>query len=206
MKKLIAGVVLSFSLVTAAHAAEAAKGNPEAGAQNAAVCAGCHGQGGKAPIQGTYPKLSGLGETYLFNQLRLIQSNKRQIAVMAGLLDGKSEQDLRDLAAYFNSQDMPIGQADPELVEAGQKLYRGGNMATNTAACVACHNPQGLGNEPAGFPRLSGQNPGYVEAQLKAYRAGERSTGAMSQIMMDVASRLTDEEIKAVASYVNGLN
>lgn len=202
MKKLIAGVVLGLGLVTSAYGA----GDPEAGKANAAVCAGCHGQGGQQPVMGEYPKLSGLGAVYIHRQLVNIQSGKRNVAQMAGILNGKSDQDLQDLAAYFDSQDMIIGKADPDLVDAGQKLFRGGNMASGVPACAGCHNPHGLGNGPAGFPRLSGQNPAYVVKQLKAYRSGERSTGAQSQIMMNVAARLTDAEIEAVASYVTGLH
>ncbi len=202
MKKLIAGVVLGFGLVTAAYGA----GDPEAGKANAAVCAGCHGQGGAQPIQPAYPKLSGLGEAYIFNQLKHIKEGERQVTEMTGILNEFSDQDLQDLAAYFDQQAMPIGQADPELVEKGEKLFRGGNLASGVAACAGCHNPQGLGNEPAGFPRLSGQHPDYVAKQLHAYRNAERSAGQTSQIMIDIASKLTDAEIDAVSSYVSGLH
>lgn len=202
MKKLIAGVVLGVSLSATAYGA----GDPEAGAANAAVCAGCHGQNGAAPVTPAYPKLSGLGEKYLHKQLVLIKNGDRQIAEMTGLLNNLSDQDLQDLAAYFDQQQMPIGKASPDLIDAGRKLYRGGNLASGIAACAGCHNPMGQGNDPAGFPRLSGQHAGYVEKQLKAYRTGERAGGAESQIMMDIAARLTDSEIKAVASYVSGLH
>ncbi|BES73490.1 c-type cytochrome [Marinobacter nanhaiticus D15-8W] len=202
MKKLIAGAVLGFCLATTAYG----DGDPEAGKANATVCAGCHGQGGAQPIQPVYPKLSGLGEAYLFTQLRHIKSGDRQIPEMTGLLDNMSEQDLQDLAAYFNQQQMPIGQANPELVEQGKELFRGGSLAKGIPACSGCHNPQGMGNEPAAFPRLSGQHADYVVKQLKAYRDGERSTGAMSQIMIDIAAKLSDDEMEAVASYVSGLH
>jgi cytochrome c553 len=202
MKRLIAGAVLAIGLATTAYGA----GDPEAGEAQAAVCAGCHGQGGAKPTQAVYPKLSGLGENYIFNQLRLIKSGEREIPVMAGLLDDKSEQDLRDLAAYFDQSQMPIGQADPELVNKGKQLYRGGDLASNLPACSGCHSPQGKGNEPAAFPRLSGQQPEYIAQQLKAYRGGERDTGSMSQIMIDIASKLSDRQIEALSSYVSGLH
>lgn len=202
MKKLIAGVVLGVALTAAAHGA----GDPQAGEQNAAVCAGCHGQGGQKPIMGAYPKLSGLGEKYLHNQLVAIQSGDRAIPEMTGLLDGKSDQELQDLAAYFDGQDMVVSQADPDLVDQGAALYRGGNMASGVPACAGCHNPRGLGNEPGGYPRLGGQNADYVTKQLQAYRDGARAVGANSAIMMDVAAKLTDAEIEAVANYVSGLN
>ena len=202
MKRLIAGVVLGVGLTAMAHGA----GDPAAGEQNAAVCAGCHGQGGAKPVMAVYPKLSGLGEKYLYNQLVDIKSGDRAIPEMTGLLNAMSDQDLQDLAAYFNSQEMVVGQANPDLVEQGQALYRGGNMASGVPACSGCHNPSGIGNEPAGYPALGGQTAEYVIKQLKAYRAGERAGGANAGIMMDVASKLTDAEIGAVASYVSGLN
>ncbi|WP_111496929.1 MULTISPECIES: c-type cytochrome [Marinobacter] len=202
MKQWIAAVFLGWGLVASAYA----DGDPQAGESKAAVCASCHGQSGAAPIQPAYPKLSGLGEAYLYRQLQHIKSGDRPIAEMTGLLDGMSEQDLQDLAAYYDQQQTPIGKADPELVARGEQLYRGGNLASGVPACAGCHSPQGMGNEPGGFPRLSGQHPEYVIQQLEAYRGGERNTGSMSQIMVDVASRLTDDEIRAVASYVSGLH
>ncbi|MBD3641320.1 MAG: cytochrome c4 [Marinobacter sp.] len=202
MKKLIAGVVLGVSLTTLAHGA----GDPQAGEQNAAVCAGCHGQGGQKPVMGVYPKLSGLGEKYLYDQLAAIKSGDRAIPEMTGLLDNMSEQDLQDLAAYFDSQDMIVSQANPDTIDQGAALYRGGNLATGVPACAGCHNPQGKGNEPGGYPALGGQNAEYVIKQLNAYRDGSRNTGANAAIMMDVAAKLTDAEIEAVANYVSGLN
>ena len=202
MKKLIAGVVLGVGLAAMAHGA----GDPQAGEANAAVCAGCHGAGGAKPIAGNYPKLSGLGEKYLYRQLVAVNEGERVIASMTGILDNRSDQELQDLAAYFDSQKMPIGQADPDLVDAGEALYRGGNMASGVPACAGCHSPNGKGNGPAGYPRLSGQNADYVAKQLKAYRDGERNTGQNAAIMMDVAAKLTDQEIEAVSSDVSGLN
>ena len=202
MKRLIAGVVLGVGLTAMAHGA----GDPAAGEQNAAVCAGCHGQGGAKPVMAVYPKLSGIGERYTYLQLVDIKNGDRSVPEMTGLLDAMSDQDLQDLAAYFNEQDMVVGQADPELVEQGQALFRGGNMASGVPACSGCHNPRGTGNEPAGYPALSGQTAEYVAKQLNAYRSGERAGGANAAIMMDVASKLTDAEIEAVANYVSGLN
>lgn len=202
MKRLIAGVVLGVSLTAVAHGA----GDPAAGEQKAAVCTSCHGQGGAKPIMGSYPKLSGLGEQYLFNQLTAIKSGDRAVPQMTGLLDAMSDQDLRNLAAYFDSQEMVVNQADPDLVDQGRALFRGGNMASGVPACSGCHNPRGQGNEPGGYPALGGQNAEYIAKQLKAYRDGTRAGTSNAQIMMDVAAKLTDAEIESVASYVSGLN
>src|SRR5690554_5693823 len=125
MKRLIAGVVLGVGLTAMAHGA----GDPAAGEQNAAVCASCHGQGGAKPIMAAYPKLSGIGERYTYLQLVDIKNGDRPVPEMTGMLDAMSDQDLQNLAAYFNQHDMVVAQADPELVEQGQALYRGGNMA-----------------------------------------------------------------------------
>ena len=201
MKKLIAGVVLGVGLSMTAHGA----GDPDAGETQAAACAACHGQAGPAPVMGVYPKLAGLGETYFYNQLVAIRDGDREIPEMTGQLDGKSDEDLRDLAAYFNQQEMPLGQANPELADQGEALYRGGNLASGVPACAACHNPQGKGNEPAGYPHLGGQSAEYVAKTLNDYRDASRG-GYKSQIMVDIASRLTDEEIEAVASYISGLH
>lgn len=202
MKRLIAGVVLGVGLTAMAHGA----GDPAAGEQNAAVCAACHGQGGAKPIMAVYPKLSGVGEKYLYRQLAAIKTGDRPIPEMTGLLDNMSDQDLWNLAAYFDEQEMVVGQADPELIDRGQALYRGGNMASGVPACAGCHSPNGAGNEPAGYPALGGQTPGYVAKQLTAYRNGERAAGANAAIMMDIASKLSDTEIEALANYVSGLN
>lgn len=202
MKKLIAGFIFGVGLTAMAHGA----GDPEAAKQDAAACQACHGEGGAKPIMGAYPKLSGLGERYLYEQLQAIQKNEREIPEMAGQLDGMSDQDLQDLAAFFTQQDMIVSQADPELTEKGSDVYRGGNMASGVPACAGCHNPRGKGNAPAGYPRIGGQNAEYLVKQLKAYRDGDRDSGSNASIMMDVASKLTDSEIEAVASYISGLN
>ncbi|MBZ0335057.1 c-type cytochrome [Marinobacter sp. AL4B] len=204
MKRLIAGVVLGVSLSTMAHGA----GDPAAGEQNAAVCAACHGQGGGKPMMASYPKLTGLGEKYLYTQLVDIKSGDRSIPEMTGLLTAMTDQDLKDLAAYFNKQELVVNQAnaDDELIAQGQAIFRGGNMASGVPACAGCHNPSGKGNEPAGYPALGGQNAEYLAKQLKAYRDGTRATTANAGIMGDVASKLTDAEIEAVANYVSGLH
>lgn len=202
MKKLIAGVVLGLGLSMAAHGA----GDPEAGEANAGVCAGCHGENGAAPVMGAYPKIAGLGETYQFQQLQAIRDGDREIPEMSGLLDDMSDQDLRDLAAYFDETEMPVGQASPDGIEQGRSLYKGGNLASGVAACAACHSPEGKGNGPAGYPHLGGQNAEYVIKALNDYKSGDRDGAPQAQVMMDIASKLTDAEIEAVANYISGLN
>ncbi|TDT40308.1 cytochrome c553 [Halospina denitrificans] len=200
MKKLLTGLVVLMGLTGTVQAAD-----PQAGEELAGGCVACHGEAGAEPTQGEYPKLSGIGENYLYRQLKAIQSGDREIPMMAGQLDGMSDQDLKDIAAYFGQQDMPRGEADPELVDQGESLYRGGDMSKGVAACTACHGPQGKGNEPAGYPRISGQSSGYVAQTLKDYKSGARVHNEQSQIMGGIASRLSDSEIEAVAEYIEGL-
>ncbi len=200
MKKMIAGLVVAVGLTGTVHA-----GDPNRGEQLTDGCVACHGQTGSDNLQPVYPIISGLGEKFLAKQLRDIQSGDRSVPEMAGVLDDMSEQDLKDLAAFYNAQEMPEGEADPELVDQGESLYRGGNKASGVAACIACHGPQGLGNEPAGYPRVSGQSVEYSIKALKDYRSGDRVYDSQSQIMGDIASKLTDSEIEAVAEYMHGL-
>jgi cytochrome c553 len=192
-----------------------AGGDAAAGKLKTASCAGCHGQDGNSAIA-SFPKLAGLGEKYLTAQLRHIKAGERVIVEMTGLLDYMSDQDLQDMAAYYNSKNIQIsgakeitliGMNDPQKVlELGENLYRAGNLKTGVAACVACHSPSGKGNGPAGYPALGGQYAEYTEKQLLAYRSGERNSGANAKIMQGVAKALSDKEIKALANYISGLN
>jgi len=139
-----------------------------------------------------------------------IRDGVRSVPTMAGQLDGKSDQDLADIAAYFSSQTRSGGQTDPELLALGAQIYRGGVADRNVAACIACHSPTGKGNAPAGFPSLAGQHAQYVADQLRAYRKGYddpagRTNDGDAMIMRTTALGLTDKEIDAVASYVAGL-
>lgn len=182
-----------------------AEGDPAAGEQLAASCAACHGQAGKKPIAPNYPKIAALGENYLLKQLLDIKEGRRPVAAMAGILDPMSEQDLMDMAAYFDSQELEFEQADPELVEQGQALYRGGNLASGVAACTACHGPRGDGIEAAAFPKVSGQTADYLAKQLIDWQQGARENDP-NAMMQNIAAKLTEAEIEAVSSYMSGLN
>ena len=200
--------LLAAGLLTGAGNATAA-GNPEAGKAQAIVCAACHGQDGATGIDPTYPNLAGQNEAYLFNQLRMIQSGERQILLMAGQLIGKTEENLRDLAAYYASLPGKLSEAagDDDSIQLAQGIYRGGINDKGVAACSACHAPDGQGNAPAGFPVLSGQPKEYTIAQLTAYREGERkSDESVGGMMRGVAGGLTDKEIAALADYLQGLH
>jgi cytochrome c553 len=172
------------------------------------VCAVCHGADGNSttPVN---PNLAGQHPEYTLKQLTNFKSQggrpaERGNAVMAGMAGNLSANDMSNLAAYFAGQKLkPRAARDPELAGLGQAIYRGGIVARGVAACASCHGPNGAGI-PAQFPRLSGQYAEYTEAQLKAFRVGERANDP-NRMMRMVAAKLSDREIKAIAEYIGGL-
>lgn len=198
---LVAALSVYFAI--AVNAEEA--GDPVAGAIKSATCAACHSEDGNSTIP-DYPHIGGQSAKYLEIQLRLMRDGERDIPLMAGQLTNFSDQDLKDIAAHYASQAGKIGQSSSENLELGERIYRGGILSKDVAACTACHAPNGNGNNLAGFPRIAGQPVNYTIAQLKAYREEERTSDEhVSGMMRDVAARLTDNEIEAVANYVQGL-
>ena len=198
-------LILAAGLLALASTAALAAGNPSAGKDKSAVCAGCHGADGNA-VNPIWPDLAGQHESYLRQQLQLFKSGERANAVMAGQAANLSGQDMQDLAAYYARQEPKVGEADPKLVDQGQQIYMGGDPANNLPACAACHGPAGAGNPAALYPRLGGQNAQYVAAQLKAYRSGQRAGYPAAEVMVQIAELMSDAEIEAVASYVQGLS
>jgi cytochrome c553 len=188
-----------------------AKPDLDKGKQIAAtVCAACHAADGNS-VMPANPKLAGQHPDYLIKQLMNFQPAdgkppERNNAVMMGMASTlTSADDMRNVAAYFASQTPKPGAAqNKDTLALGQKLYRGGNIAAGVPACGACHGPTGAGI-PSQFPRISGQYADYTETQLKAFRSGERANDP-SQMMRVVASRLSDQDIKALADYIAGLH
>jgi len=209
MKKMLLAAALLYS-ATGIQAAQAIEGDAAAGEQKTMTCRACHGMDGNSLVS-AFPKLAGLGERYLFEQMQNIRDGVRPVPQMVGQVDGKSDQDLADMAAFFNSQRRSINEADPEKVELGERVYRSGIPERNVAACIACHNPKGTGNGPAGFPAIGGQWADYIATQLRAYRKGYQDpTGRVTdgdiKIMRSNAFGLSDMEIDAVAAYISGLH
>jgi len=213
MKRSFLTLICLMASLSATQALAA--GDAAAGESKVAMCSGCHGSDGNSMVA-AFPKLAGLGEKYMTQQLRLIKSGERVIVEMTGMLIASSDQDLQDMAAYYDSktrqvsgaQDITlVGISNPEeALDFGENVYRGGNMKTGVASCTGCHSPSGNGNGPAGYPGLGGQHADYIAKQLLAYRRGERASGANASIMQGVAANLSDREIKAVANYISGLN
>ena len=201
MNKLIVSLLLTLGLVGVAHAA----GDAKAGQAKAAVCGACHGADGNS-MAPNFPKLAGQGERYLLKQMHDIKDGKRTVLEMTGLLTNLSDQDLADIAAYFSSQNGSVGAADPKLVAQGEALFRGGKLAEGMPACTGCHNPNGLGNAEAGFPHLGGQHAAYTAKQLTAFREGDRTNDGDAMIMRGIAAKLSNKDIAAISSYIEGLH
>ena len=205
-------LLLSLLLATGAvQAEEEASAQPDlAKAKQTAetVCVACHGADGNSQIP-TNPKLAGQHAEYLAKQLRNFKSQdgkpaERANPVMGGMAAPLSEDDIKGLAAYFAGQQLkPEAAKNKATIELGQKLWRAGDLKRGIPACAACHGPAGAGL-PAQFPRLSGQFADYTEAQLKAFRAGERANDP-NKMMRTIALKMTDPEIKAVADFAAGL-
>lgn len=181
----------------------AVAGDPEAGKSKAAACAACHGQDGNSPSP-EWPKLAGQHPGYIVAQLKQYQSGERQNAIMQGMAASLSEQDMRDIAAYYARQTIKPGVADESLVEQGEILYRRGDKEAGVPACIACHGPTGSGIPATVYPAIGGQHAEYVFNQLKLYASGERQGD--SDIMNRVAERLDEDDMRAVSSYVEGLH
>lgn len=180
-----------------------AAGDPAAGQEKSATCAACHGPDGNSPTT-QYPNLAGQNAGYIAKQLKEFKEGVRVNAIMAGMAAALSEQDMEDLGAYYEAQSVKYGATDPELVAEAEAIYRGGDMARGIPACAACHGPSGIGNPAARFPMLAGQHAEYTDAQLVAFRSMQRANDG-GQMMRNVAARLSDDDIAALASYVQGL-
>ncbi len=166
------------------------------------VCGACHTADGTRGSPAN-PIIAGQHPEYLVKQLSDFKSGKRDSAVMKAFASTLSDADMRSVAAFYGSKRTKPGFAKNKVAQTlGQKIYRGGVADKQVAACAGCHSPDGAGI-PVQYPRLGGQHADYVEAQLSAFRSGQR---ANSDTMADIAGRLSDREIKALADYIAGLH
>jgi len=178
-------------------------GSVEAGATKAVTCQACHGGNGNS-TNPEWPSLAGIGADYIAEQLKNFKDGKRVNPVMMPMAAALSANDMADLGAYFDSLQNTGLEADPSYWQAGEKLYRGGDAARGIPACMACHGPTGNGNKPAKFPALRGQQSTYVVKQLNDYGSGARTTGP-NGIMQTIAKRLSNDDIRNLASYMQGI-
>jgi len=190
----ISGAIVSNSALSA---------SVEAGAAKAVVCQACHGANGNS-ANPEWPSLAGIGADYIAEQLKNFKDGKRPNPVMMPNAMTLKDEDMDNLGAYFDSLTNTGLEADPSYWQAGQKLYRAGDPGRAIPACMACHGPTGRGNEPAKFPALNGQQSVYVMKQLNDYASGARATGP-NGIMETISKRLLPDDIRNLASYVQGL-
>ena len=195
--------LFTSALLNVAQASDVAAGDADAGKAKSMVCAACHGADGNSAVN-IWPKIAGQSENYLRTQIAAFRDGDRVDPSMQPMVANLSDQDVADLAAYFSSQAVESGEADPEQVQLGALIYRGGNSETAVPACTSCHLPDGSGNNQASWPALKGQHPEYVVKQLQAYASGDRATDPAS-MMQEISQRLTKQEMKAVAQFVTGL-
>jgi cytochrome c553 len=215
----VGSIVLAGVLAGAQALAAAAPGTTpfdgakaDVGATKAAVCTACHGVGGNSQNP-EWPSLAGQSPTYILEQLHLFKTEVRQNPVMKPIIDTVNEADFKDIAVYFAAQTPSGLEADPSYWKAGEKLYRKGDPARQIPACQACHGPLGRGNFAAAYPGLRAQHSVYTIKQLNDYAKDARYPGATAQkpatpnavIMSTIAKRLTAEDIRNVASYVQGM-
>lgn len=203
---LLGSSLAAVSAAAQEGAAAAPMGSVDAGRTKSVTCAACHGADGNS-VTPDWPMLAGQHATYIVRQLQAFKNGERTDVTMKPFADLLSDQDMLDVAAYFASQTPTPKGADPALVGLGQQIYRGGVPERGVAACIACHGPEGSGNPLAAYPRVSGQHAAYVTKQLNAYASGDRRSDVdLNQMMRNVAGQLFEDEIRALASYVQGLN
>ncbi len=199
---LAALLVASFTVNASEEAAP--KADPTKGKAVAeTICVACHGADGNS-MASAIPHLAGQGEAYIYKQLTEFKAGTRANPIMMGMAAALTDEDMKNVAAWFNQQELkPAVATNEALIARGKHLWRAGDAAKGIPACAGCHGPSGKGL-PAQFPRLSGQFPEYTEVQLKAFRIGERANDPAS-MMRTIAEKLSDADIKAVSEYAAGL-
>lgn len=215
MRTRIAAKAFSLAVILAASpvlAESLVDGSIEAGKEKAATCSACHGAEGNS-VNPIWPNIAGQSATYIVEQVTAFRDGasdpdnaKRYDPLMSPQSMSLSDEDIRDLAVYFESlPGAAQAVADPSTLSRAEALYRGGDVENGTAACLACHGPTGRGNPAASYPALQGQHSVYTAKQLNDYANGTRTSDGATRVMRDIAARLSQEDIDALASYVQGL-
>ena len=206
MKEKITAILSLLLLSGGLHAESLIDGSAEAGKAKSLTCSACHGADGNS-VNPTWPSLAGQHASYAYEQLKAFKEGDRADVLMSAQVLALDEQDMRDLAVYFESQPPAAKSvADPSLLAKGEALYRGGDKENSASACMACHGPTGQGNPAARYPAIAGQYAVYTAKQLRDYASGTRRSVGPSQAMRDIAGRLSEADIVALASYIQGLH
>lgn len=194
-KQMIAALILaSFSGMSQAA------GDAEAGANKVALCGSCHGMDGNS-LNPIWPKLAGQSESYLIKQIKDFKSGGRNDQTMSGMAATIQDGDIEDIAAFYAGQEISSGEGDAEKIAAGKGIFLSGIPEKGVAACMACHGPNGSGNPAAGFPALKGQHAPYVTKAMLDFRLGTRANDP-GKMMRDIAAKMSDAEMEAVADYI----
>ena len=207
---MIRTALLALSIFILTTGITSADGNALAGKGKTSACISCHGLDGNGhPDNGDWPALAGQHASYIANQVKAFQEAKtRTNVLMDAFIAGMSEQDIEDVAAYYESLPRRMRFADENAkddVALGEQLYRTGDKEKGIAACMGCHGPDGGGNGPAGFPALASQTAKYTATQLRNFKSGERSND-QQMMMRDIAARLSETDIVNLSKYLSGLH
>ncbi len=206
---LVMQAILATGLLLAsnAHTSNLVDGDADAGKAKSTVCAACHGADGNS-LNPQWPSLAGQHSRYSYEQLMLFKAGERNNVLMNGQAMALSEQDMKDLSAYFEAQTPVVRQVvDPESTNKARRLYRGGDAERGIPACIACHGPTGKGNPGVPYPSIGGQHATYIASSLREYALDDdkRSNTETQNMMTDIAMKLAPDEIDALASYLQGL-
>lgn len=212
MRTICGALATTLLLTGTAFSDPLVDGDAEAGKAKSITCGACHGADGNS-VNPVWPSIAGQHPTYFVEQLKAFKGDPangiaatRSEALMLGQVMLLNDEDMKNLAVYYAG--MPAAAkavADPATVDRGRRLYRGGDRETNTPACNACHGPAGRGNPAASVPSVQGQYAVYAAAQLRAYASGARQSDGVTRVMRDIAAKLSEEDILAVSSYMQGL-
>ena len=189
----------------AATADSLVEGAAEAGKARSLTCTACHGQEGNS-VNPLWPNIAGQNAPYTVETLQAFKDGKRNNPLMSSQAMLLSDEDMRNLAVYYESLPAAVSAvADPGSVARAEALYRGGNEDAGIPACLACHGPTGRGNPAAAYPALNGQHAAYTAKQLRDYASGDRKSVDKTRVMNEISARLSEEDIVALASYLQGL-
>jgi len=205
MKMKVAAIFLCFIASGSLYADVLLDGDAEAGKDKSITCGACHGADGNS-VNPVWPSIAGQHATYIYEQLLAFKNGTRAEPLMLGQVMTLNDEDMRNLAVYYAG--LPAAAkavADPGTVDLGARIYRGGDRENDTSACIACHGPTGRGNPAASYPSLKGQYATYNAMQLRAYASGARKSDGPTKVMRDIAATLSEADIVAVSSYVQGL-
>ncbi|HOX72687.1 MAG: cytochrome c4 [Dokdonella sp.] len=200
------GLLFATAMAHAETSGSSLLGDAKAGESKVAACGACHGADGNS-ADATYPKLAGQNESYIARQLGQFKAGKRNNPIMMPFAATLSEQDMHDIGAYFATKRASPGQTDEAYVARAELLFRAGDAKLGVPACMACHGPAGRGMAGAAYPQISGQWADYVSAKFGEWRSGTTwGDDDHARIMPDIARRLSDADVSALASYAQGLH